>query len=185
MTARRNPEARRQAIIDAAVQEMLANGSSALTHRRVAEAAGVPLGATTYYFDSLDDLRTAALRTIAEQAEEELRELAEAVHGCGGSPAGIAELFADYLRDRDRLQAESLLYFAGVYDPGFRPMARQWVAGLTEILSAYTSSEAAKAVAVYLDGVFLHALLDDRPVEAAPLRLAVTALMNAAPKEQS
>ncbi|GAA0990074.1 TetR/AcrR family transcriptional regulator [Nocardiopsis tropica] len=184
MTSRRDPEGRRRAMVEAAAQEMVANGSSALTHRRVAELARVPLGATTYYFDSLDDLRAAALQAIAEQADEELREFAQEIHDCDGRPEGIAALFAAYLGDRERLRAESLLYFAGVDNPELRPFAQQWVQGVTEILQAYAAPEAARATAVYLDGVILYTLLHDRPLDEAALRMAIAALMSTSLEEK-
>lgn len=185
MTSRRDPEGRRRAMVEAAVQEMIANGSSALTHRRVAEVAKVPLGATTYYFASLDDLRAAALQTLVGQAEEELRELAEEIRGCDGRPEGIAALFAAYLEDRERLRAENLLYFAGIHKPELRPYARHWVLGITEILQAYASPEAAQATAVYLDGVLMHTLISDQPFDEASLSMAVTALMGTSLKDRT
>ncbi len=47
---------RRDAIIRAATEIAAADGFAAVTHRTVARRAGVPLGSTTYYFASLDDL---------------------------------------------------------------------------------------------------------------------------------
>ncbi|MER5459060.1 hypothetical protein ABT008_30280 [Micromonospora sp. NPDC002389] len=185
MTSRRDPEGRRRAMLDVAAQEMIANGWEALTHRRVAELAQVPLGATTYYFDSLDDLRTSALEVVVAQADEEIRQVAAAVHACAGSAEGLAALFTTYLSDHARLQAESLLYFAGVHQPELRPYAQRWVKGMTEILSAYATHEAAQATALYLDGVILYTLLHDRPVDERSLRMAITALMGTSlPEDQ-
>ncbi|MEU5551979.1 TetR family transcriptional regulator [Micromonospora sp. NPDC047793] len=177
MTPRRDPEGRRRAMLDVAAQEMIDNGWEALTHRRVAELAQVPLGATTYYFDSLDDLRTSALEIVVAQADEEIRQVAQAVHACAGSPEGLAALFMEYLSDRARLKAENLLYYAGVQQPELRPYAQRWIRGTTEMLSAYATPEAAQATALYLDGVILYTLLHDRPVDERALRMAITALM--------
>lgn len=55
-------EQRRLAILDATLHVMGAGGIDAVTHRKVAEAAGVPLGSTTYYFESRDDLIRQACR---------------------------------------------------------------------------------------------------------------------------
>ena len=55
--APRDPAGRRQAIIDAAANLIAREGSSKITNRRVAEEAGVPLGSTTQYFKSIDELR--------------------------------------------------------------------------------------------------------------------------------
>lgn len=185
MTSRRDPEGRRRAIIEAAAEEMTLTGSSTLTHRRVAKRAQVPLGATTYYFDSLDDLREAALQVIVEQVDVELREFEKDIRECEGRPEGIAALFAEYLGDRDRLHAESVLYLAGVDNPDLRPLAQRWVLGVTEILQAYTSAEAAEATAVYLDGVTLHTLLNERSFDEAVLRMAITALMRTSVEDRT
>jgi DNA-binding transcriptional regulator YbjK len=62
MTAASTPkgERRRQTLVEAAAQLMAEGGFDAIRHRAVAERAGLPLASTTYYFDSLDELITAA-----------------------------------------------------------------------------------------------------------------------------
>lgn len=52
---RRDPEARRREIVTAAAELIVEVGAEAVTHRMVAARADVPLGATTQYFDTLDD----------------------------------------------------------------------------------------------------------------------------------
>lgn len=47
---------RRAAIVRAAAELATEKGFAAVSHRGVAERAGVPLGSTTYYFSCLDDL---------------------------------------------------------------------------------------------------------------------------------
>lgn len=56
---------RRDAIIAAAAALVLEVGPAAVTHRAIAARAEVPLAATTYYFDSLDDLVGAAGTQLA------------------------------------------------------------------------------------------------------------------------
>lgn len=65
-----------QAILDAALRLVGEEGTSALTHRRVAETAGVSLSATTYYFRSKAQILEQALFLAADR---ELTELS-AVH---------------------------------------------------------------------------------------------------------
>jgi DNA-binding transcriptional regulator YbjK len=53
---------RREALLHAAAALIAERGYGAITHRAVAERAGVPLASTSYFFDSIDDLvREAAL----------------------------------------------------------------------------------------------------------------------------
>ncbi|HLS48695.1 MAG TPA: TetR family transcriptional regulator [Actinomycetaceae bacterium] len=60
-------------IVAAAAQIVVDAGPGAVSHRSVADRAGVPLSATTYYFDNLDDLLSQAGQLLmaqwAEQAE--------------------------------------------------------------------------------------------------------------------
>jgi DNA-binding transcriptional regulator YbjK len=73
----RDPAGRRQTIIDAATRVIAEAGLAELTHRRVAEVAGVPVGSTTYYFKDLDELREAALADAARCSIEGLDQWAD------------------------------------------------------------------------------------------------------------
>ncbi|WCD93179.1 TetR/AcrR family transcriptional regulator [Microbacterium sp. nov. GSS16] len=66
---RRDPEARRIAILDATAELILEIGVSAVTHRLIAARAGVPLGATTQYFTTLDELRSQALHHLVTEVD--------------------------------------------------------------------------------------------------------------------
>ena len=55
-------ELRRRALLDAALRVIAEGGVEAVTHRRVAEAAGVSRGATTYHFASRDEIVLEAFR---------------------------------------------------------------------------------------------------------------------------
>ncbi|MFV3077379.1 TetR/AcrR family transcriptional regulator [Niveispirillum fermenti] len=62
--------ARRARLADAIVQVLASHGVAGLTHRLVAQAAGVSLAATTYYFDSkFDMVAVASNLTLAGYAE--------------------------------------------------------------------------------------------------------------------
>ncbi len=63
-------EQRRRQILAAVLRVIAEGGVDAVTHRRVAAAAGVSLGSTTYYFDTRDALILEAFRFhIASQTE--------------------------------------------------------------------------------------------------------------------
>ena len=67
---RRGSTSRRDLLIDSALDVIAAHGVAGTTHRRVAAAAGVPLGSTTYYFADLGDLLGAAFDRFADQISE-------------------------------------------------------------------------------------------------------------------
>jgi DNA-binding transcriptional regulator YbjK len=64
--------ARREALLDAVLQVVADEGVDAVTHRRVADVAGLPLASTTYWFESKEHLLTAALERAAERDIERL-----------------------------------------------------------------------------------------------------------------
>ncbi|WP_106982581.1 TetR/AcrR family transcriptional regulator [Streptomyces megasporus] len=175
--ARRDPEGRRRAIVEAAAELIVEEGPGDLTHRRVAERARVPLGATTYYFSSLEELREAALQRLADRIDEELRGIAEELAAADGDPAVLAEALHACLADRGQVRADAALYFAAIRRPALRSLALRWFDGLTEILSAHTDPDAARAVAVFSDGATVHAVLHDEPLDVAALTHTITTLM--------
>ena len=132
---------RRQAIIEAALQIIGEEGTSALTHRRVAGRAAVSLSATTYYFSSLNDIFEQALLLSAQR---ELSELA-AVHRAfdrgettiGEWAGGVARVLADETRGRELtlLLAQFEMDLAAARRPALRKAVAQLNAryeGLTE-----------------------------------------------------
>src|SRR6478752_9223691 len=62
---RPSAQRRRDALLDAAAELAAEVGAGAVTHRAVAARAGVPLSTTSYFFSSIDELVTEALRVGA------------------------------------------------------------------------------------------------------------------------
>ena len=68
-------EARREAIVRATLSLIGERGPDAVTHRAVAERAGVPLSATTYWFDSKDQLLQESLLLAAREEVERVERV--------------------------------------------------------------------------------------------------------------
>lgn len=64
---RASAQRRRAALLEAAVELSAEVGAGAVTHRAVAARAGVPLSTTSYFFSSIDELVTEALRVGASE----------------------------------------------------------------------------------------------------------------------
>jgi TetR/AcrR family transcriptional regulator, regulator of biofilm formation and stress response len=64
---RRRGIKRRTQILEATLRLLAGEGASVITHRAVAEEAGVPIAATTYYFASKEELIAEAFRLHAEK----------------------------------------------------------------------------------------------------------------------
>ena len=173
----RDPAGRRQTIIDAATRVIAEAGLAGLTHRRVAEVAGVPVGSTTYYFKDLDELREAALADAARGSIEGLDEWAQKLSATPDLPGTLARLTVEYLTDNDRYRACNELYTAASHRPELRPHARLWLDGLIALLEPQTGRNAAQAAAIFIDGALLHALITGEPLSADVLADALGRLL--------
>lgn len=175
-TTKREPAQRRQQIVSAAA-EMLRAGEPKLTHRRVAERAGVPLASTTYYFASLDELSAAAVQLLADEVDAGLAETADTLAAGDGSPEAVARFLHEYLTDRDRVRTEIALSVAGLSRPPLAGLARRWFDGLVDLLTPLTDRRTATQLAVFADGACLHAALEEQPLELALLEDLTRTLM--------
>jgi len=173
----RDPARRRQTIIDAAIRVIADVGLAGLTHRRVAQVAGVPVGSTTYYFTDLDELREAALGDAAHASIESLAEWARALTDTTDLPTALAGLTADFLADHDRYRALNELYAAASHRPELRELARLWSDGLIAILQPRIGRTTADAVAVFIDGALLHAMISGEPMSTAALTESLAKLL--------
>lgn len=172
----RDPEGRRRHIVDAAVRVIAEVGVADTTHRRIAAAAGVPLGSTTYYFPTLDDLVREALARVADEFEQELDRWRSALQATEDPAGTLVALVQQYLVDRPRALLEYELYLAAARTRELRPLARLWSDGLAAVLAPLAGEQAVGLVAV-LDGFMLRALVLDEPVDASSLETALRGLL--------
>ncbi|MGW6694718.1 TetR/AcrR family transcriptional regulator [Rhodococcus sp. NPDC054953] len=175
--ARRDPEGRRRAIVEAAADLVVDGGLPELTHRHVAQRAGVPLGSTTYYFTSLDALGCEALTLLRDRAAADLREIADQLAAAGPTPATVGRILFEYVSNTDRVRADAATYAAALHQDSLRELAATWFEGLVEVLSVHTGRDAAVALAVFTDGAATHALLHDTPLSEPFLAAAAAALL--------
>ncbi|RZS41399.1 TetR family transcriptional regulator [Herbihabitans rhizosphaerae] len=117
-------ERRRKALVDAAAELLVEGGFDAIRHRAIAERAGLPLASTTYYFDSLDDLITAAAeaqgRAELADGRRKLEELATRQRGVDT----LVDLVLDQLLGEDSDAEAVLLRYERLVATGRRPYLR-------------------------------------------------------------
>lgn len=175
---RRDPERRRREIVEAAAALVVEEGPDALTHRKVAARAGVPLGSTTQYFATLDDLRAAALTSLIVEAEEWLDELEATFVREGASPSAYVAALCRYLCDPQLVGADFAVTCAAPLHPDLRELSVRWETDFTATLERYITAESACAVAMFTDGAIMRTVLTESPVDPAALDRAITALWN-------
>lgn len=174
---RRDPEARRREIVTAAAELIVEVGAEAVTHRKVAARAGVPLGATTQYFDTLDDLRAAAFRALADEVDARLDGVRQTIADRGDSPAVIAALVFESLDDHHALQADRAVVTAAVHDPRLRELARHLSDRLVELLEPTYGEDRARAAMIFIDGVMWSMQIRDAHLEQSFIETALARIL--------
>ncbi|MEU0530000.1 TetR/AcrR family transcriptional regulator [Amycolatopsis tolypomycina] len=195
MTAATTPkgERRRAALVEAAAKLLVEGGFDAVRHRAVAERAGLPLASTTYYFDSLEDLVTAAVEHHAKAelatGRRRLEELATRNRGVQATVELVLDMLLGPESGDPAADAEAVLlrYERLVVTgrrPYLRPLMRTLSAQLNELLTEIfarsgtpvTATELARLVAL-VDGAVVNALVEvDPEPRAAAARMLQAAL---------
>lgn len=111
--------AARNAILRATLEIIAQDGIDAVTHRRVADQAGVSPGSTTHHFASRDDLIRETFRFYLRLAERFLMEIDDELRASVSDPAERVRRFAIEIISREfvspgeqliRAEHEMLLY---------------------------------------------------------------------------
>jgi DNA-binding transcriptional regulator YbjK len=184
-------ERRRQAILEATLTLVGRKGAGAVTHRAVAEEAGVPLAATTYYFSSKSDLVREALTYAADTDRATVDALAMALERVESADE-LARVFSDYVTDwlgpgRAVLVSHYEISLEGARRPELAAISRAWTDGyvrvLTEPLARLGSPDPARdawIVVSAVDGMMFDELSGPRPgFEREILRPALERLIRA------
>jgi DNA-binding transcriptional regulator YbjK len=172
----RDPEARKAALAAAAMEVVAENGVGRTTHRAVAARAGLPLGATTYYYPTLDDLIAAGLRHALDALQTELHVWDERLRNAPDMPEALTQLVQEYLADRRQVRIEYELFVAAARDEALRPLAEAWLNDVPESLVATVGIATAQDICALLDGFILQALVSDTELDAARLTSAIRKL---------
>jgi DNA-binding transcriptional regulator YbjK len=179
-------EARRAAVLEI-VGEV---GAEAVTHRRVAEVAGLPLASTTYYFESKEHLLTAALELAAERDIARLHEFGvEPV--ATGDPIGVAiaalvdPTSATGPAQRGSMIANYSLLLEAARRPVLQSVSRRWTEAYLDVLGRLLAAAGsgdpagdAELLMAAADGLLIEQLTAGVPGDIGPrLRRLATALV--------
>jgi DNA-binding transcriptional regulator YbjK len=186
-------EGRRAAILEATLRVIAAGGVDDVTHRRVAAEAGVPLGSTTYYFASRDDLVRDAFRHYVGKVFAFLSAIEREFHQLGTDEvvAFLVEAARREFADPDTVLIEYELIVRAARDPvlarDFNDYARALESGLAERLERLGAAqpfEAARTLIALVRGFEIHGLTRgevDADDLRGRLRAVIGALLPAAP----
>jgi DNA-binding transcriptional regulator YbjK len=182
--------ARREALLEAVLRIVAEVGPDAVTHRRVAEVAGLPLASTTYWFDSKEHLLTAALELAAERDTARLLEYGAEMAQSDTDPldavvGAIGECDDGSQPNRGSLIATFALLLEAARRPALQQIAQRWTEAYMLTLSRLlerAGSASPRADAELLigatDGLLLEQLASGRNENLNPrLRRLAAALV--------
>lgn len=177
----------------AAAALLRSGGFDAVRHRAVAERAGLPLSSTTYYFDSLDDLVTAAAErtSLDELAEGHAQLDALARRESGPGRADLVEIVIDQLlgpESRDGGLDAVLLRYERLVGAGRRPYLAELMRRLRGELDALLGEiltrcghpldpVALRDLVSLVDGAVISALIEADPDPRAAARTVLLRIL--------
>jgi DNA-binding transcriptional regulator YbjK len=165
-------ERRRFALVRAAADLLCEGGFEAVTHRSVADRAGLPLASTTYYFSSLDELIETAVDYLGTAEVARLRERVRELPRRRRGAEAAADLLVDLLAgepQREQLISRYERYIACARHPAMRGietrLLEQRVDAVREAMirsGRRARPDMMTALLYSVDGAVVSALVDDR-----------------------
>jgi DNA-binding transcriptional regulator YbjK len=190
--------ARRLLLLQTTLRLIADEGIDSVSHRSVAEAAGVPLGSTTYWFSSRQDMLREALEHFARLEIETLRERLGSILGRRLSRRRLVDEFTELLlpqlgEQRWRTVAQYAFMQEAARQPELEAVCREWSQAWEEALSELFDSLGApspqleaRMFLAMLDGLLLGQLAaPDDDVENTVLRPALRAWFERVPDGRS
>ncbi|WP_333812126.1 TetR/AcrR family transcriptional regulator [Timonella senegalensis] len=177
MAERRIDPERRERIL-AVTRELIAtNGVDGVTHRKVAAAADVPLGAMTYYFSGRDELLFEVFTRFADEvAARFATRMSAATNYLEARDAVVSIITHDVFPDRERADARAErarsndlvitheLYALAARRPEYREITHTWMAKSRAALEQHFDPDTARMLDALIEGLTIHRALDTEDV---------------------
>ena len=164
-THRASGQARRAALLEAAVEVIAEQGVAGATHRSIAARAGMPTSTTSYFFSSLDDLIAAALQVVGDRIVARVDSVTAQVADAELGPQESIDRFVDAVMaepERDTV-AQFEIYLECARRPQLQGTAHQIMASIEggaeaslRALGIANADDRAPMVVAMLDGLALH-----------------------------
>jgi DNA-binding transcriptional regulator YbjK len=172
----RSEVSRRDLLIDTALEVIAEHGVAGTTHRRVAAAAGVPLGSTTYYFADLGDLLRAAFARLADQISERFEARLLSARTAEEAVDAIADFVVHDFGDPREAALSYEFYAYAIRHPEVRSMVEAWFTRSQTALQRFFDPVTARLVDTMIEGLGTYRGLTSGASDAAEIRRALTLL---------
>lgn len=171
---RANDPQRREKILAATLAAVKEHGIHAVTHRKIAAIAGVPLGSLTYYFSGIDDLLSEAFSHFTEVMSVQYQAFFSDVQDEEGACAAIAEMiYSSQVSTPDNMALQYQLYAFASRKPALKTVMQNWMQRSQQTLEQWFEPGTARALDAFIEGMTLHFVTDRTPLAREAILLMV------------
>ncbi|GLX57577.1 DNA-binding transcriptional regulator [Pectobacterium carotovorum subsp. carotovorum] len=158
---RRHDPERKERIVSMAFGVIAEHGVAGVTHRKIAEMAGVSLGSMTYHFKGVDELLFTVFSRFAEEGGEFVRSRLAGAATADDAIYILAEALTDGVwANRDNMAVLYEFYSLAMREPLYRSILTVWSETVRKSMERLFTPEEARAFDVCLEGILLQNFLN-------------------------
>ncbi|WP_082914264.1 TetR/AcrR family transcriptional regulator [Microbacterium sp. H83] len=173
-SGRRTDPERRDRIIAACLDVIAESGVAGASHRRIAEAAGVPLGSMTYHFDGIDDLLHEAFTRFSTMISARFEHRLAAASDLESARAAVVDIIReDVFGDTREFVLSHELYTLAARKPEYRALTTAWMQRSRAALERHFDPDTARLLDAMIEGISIHRALDEQAREVGEIAVAV------------
>lgn len=161
---RANDPKRREKIIQATLEAVKTYGVHAVTHRKIAAIAQVPLGSMTYYFAGMDALLSEAFTLFTENMSRQYQDFFAQVTDAEGACQAITEMiYGSQVTTPDNMALMYQLYAYASDKPALKIVMQNWMQRSQNTLAQWFDAQTARALDAFIE-MTLHFVTDRTPL---------------------
>lgn len=171
---RRHDPERRARISDAALDVIAEHGVAGTTHRKIAAAAGVPLGSLTYHYSTLDELLGEAFTKLADRTADGFEAaMAQVGNQDEARDAVVSLITGELLNDPRTMVLSYELYALAVRRPELRRVTHAWMARSRAAIGRFFDPATTLMLDALIEGLSMHRALSLDPMPRRTVEEAV------------
>ena len=173
VAVRRYDPQRRDRIIDACLDVVAEVGVAGASHRKIAEAADVPLGSMTYHFSGMQELLHEAFSRFATSMSDRFAARMAQADDLASAQEGVAETIRDVFGDQRDMVLTHELYTLAARDASFRDLTNAWMGRSRHVLEDHFDPLTARILDAAIEGLSIPRALDIDPQDDAVILAAI------------
>lgn len=171
---RANDPQRREKIVQATLEAVIIHGIHAVTHRKIATIAQVPLGSMTYYFSGIDELLMEAFGRFTETMSLQYQAFFVGVTDVPQACHAITEMiYSSQVTTPDNMEIMYQLYAFASRKPALKTVMQNWMQRSQQTLEQWFDPATARALDAFIEGMTLHFVTDKKPLHRNDILLMV------------